>query len=336
MQGTLAHSQVQKDPLRHRATKPKQACAHAMSPGPRAPPGPVLQERPPQWKARVPQLARSAHPHNQKKSPHSGKDPVQPKRSVFSSFIYRKKTEAADNLPSVYRSPFPLGTQAVILIRSEQEHTDHVSCSLQHIVPYKVMGFLRAAGWTRWHKNPFPLKDIFFNKANTYIYYWNYTVIAVQLLSHLQLFATPWTTARQASLSFTISQSLLKFCLLSQWCHPTISPSVALFSSCPQSFPASGSFPISWLFTSGGQSVRASAPASVLPMNIQGSFPLGLTGFISLLSKGLSRAFSTIWKNQFFGTQLSLWSNSHIHTRLLKNYRFDYMEICRQSDASAF
>ena len=109
-----------------------------------------------------------------------------------------------------------------------------------------------------------------------------------------------------------MSQSLLKFCLLSQWCHPTISPSVALFSSCPQSFPASGSFPISWLFTSGGQSIRASAPASVLPTNIQGSFPLGLTGFISLLSKGLSRVLqhhkskaSVLQCSAFFMAQLS-------------------------------
>ena len=89
-------------------------------------------------------------------------------------------------------------------------------------------------------------------------------------------------------------------CPLSQWCHPTISSSVTLFSSCPQSFPASGSFPNSWLFPSGGQSIRASAAASVLPMNIQGWFSLGLTGLISLLSKGLSRVFSstTVWKHR--------------------------------------
>ena len=88
-------------------------------------------------------------------------------------------------------------------------------------------------------------------------------------LSCVQLFATPWTTARQASLSFSISQSLLKLMLLSRWCHPTISSSVAPFSSCPQSFPASGSFPVSRLFTSSGQSIRASASTSVLIMNIQ-------------------------------------------------------------------
>ena len=97
--------------------------------------------------------------------------------------------------------------------------------------------------------------------------------------------------------------------------HPVIP-----FSSCPQSSPASGSFQMSHLFSSGGQSIRASASASVLPMNIQNWFPLGLTGLIFLLSKGLSRVFSspTIQKHQFFSTQPPLWSNSHIHTWLLE------------------
>ena len=94
-------------------------------------------------------------------------------------------------------------------------------------------------------------------------------------------------------------------CPLSWWCQPTISSSVTSFTSCPQSFPTSGSFPVSWLFTSGGQSIgaSASASASVLPMNIQGWFPLGLTGLIFLLFTGLSRVFSstTVWKYQFFG-----------------------------------
>jgi len=92
-------------------------------------------------------------------------------------------------------------------------------------------------------------------------------------------------------------------CPLSQWCHPTISSSVVPFSSCPQSFPALGSFPISQLFASGGQNIGASA--SVLQMNIQGLFPLGLTGLISLLSKGLWRVFSntTVQRHRFFGTQ---------------------------------
>ena len=105
---------------------------------------------------------------------------------------------------------------------------------------------------------------------------------------------------------------------LSWWCHPTILFSLVLFSSCLQSFPASGSFLMSWLFASGGQSIGVSASASVLPMNIQDWFPLGLTGLI-LLSKGLSRIFSsTVQKHQFFSTKLSLCSNSQIHTWLLE------------------
>ena len=107
-------------------------------------------------------------------------------------------------------------------------------------------------------------------------------------------------------------------CPSSRWCHPNISSSVVPFSSCLQSFPASGSFLMSWLFASGGQSIGDSA--SVLTMNIQDWFPLGLTGLISLLSKGRSRVFSNtkVQKHRFFGTQLSLWSNSHIHTWLLE------------------
>ena len=97
-------------------------------------------------------------------------------------------------------------------------------------------------------------------------------------------------------------------CPSSQWCHPTISFSVVPVSSCLQSFPASGSFPMGQFFTSGGQSIGASASASVLPMNSHDWFPLGLTSWISLQSKGLSRVFSntTVQKNQFFGAQLSL------------------------------
>ena len=103
---------------------------------------------------------------------------------------------------------------------------------------------------------------------------------------------------------------------LSRWCHPAISSSVVPFSSCPQSLPASGSFPISQLFSWGGQRIGVSALASVLPMNTQDWSPLGWTGWISLQSKGLSRVFSntTVQKHQFFGTQFSSQSNSHIHT----------------------
>ena len=109
-------------------------------------------------------------------------------------------------------------------------------------------------------------------------------------------------------------------CPLSRWCHPTISSSVVPFSSCLQYFPASGSFSVSQFFTSGGQSIGVSASASVLLKNIQDWFALGLTGWISLQSKGLSRVFSntTVQKHQFFGAQLSLWSNSHIYRRLLE------------------
>ena len=97
-------------------------------------------------------------------------------------------------------------------------------------------------------------------------------------------------------------------CPSNRWCHPTISSSVVPFSSCPQSFPASGSFQMSQIFTSGGQSIGASALASVLPMNIQDWFPLEWTGWVSLQSKGLSRVFSnsTVQKHSFFSTQLSL------------------------------
>ena len=109
-------------------------------------------------------------------------------------------------------------------------------------------------------------------------------------------------------------------CPLSWWCHPTISSSVIPFSSCPQSLPASGSFPLSQLFASSGQSIGVSASASGLPVNIQDWSPLGWTGWISLQSKGLSRVFSntTVQKHQFFSAQLSLWSNSHIRTWLLE------------------
>ena len=108
-------------------------------------------------------------------------------------------------------------------------------------------------------------------------------------------------------------------CPLSRWCHPTISSSVVPFSSCPQSFPASESYPVSQFFTSGGQSTGASDSVSVPPMNIQDWFPLGWIGLTSLLSKGLSSVFSntTVQKHQLFSSQLSLWSKSHVHTWLL-------------------
>ena len=139
--------------------------------------------------------------------------------------------------------------------------------------------------------------------------------VTVQLLSRVWLFAAPWTAARQASLSIRVGKApsptpgaYSNSCPSGQWCHLTISSSVIPFSSCPQSFPASGSFQMSQFVTSGGQSIGVSA--SVLAMNIQDWFPLGWTGWISLQSKGLSRVFSncltTVQKHQFFSAQLSL------------------------------
>ena len=155
---------------------------------------------------------------------------------------------------------------------------------------------------------------------------WSVNLSVVQSLSHVQIIATPWTAACQAPLSLTISQSLLKFMstesvMLSNHlilCLPLLLPSI---------FPASGSFPMSQLPTSCDQSIGDSASASVLPMNIQGWFPLGLTGLLALQYKGLSRDFSstTVWKHQFFVTQPSLWSKpllTSIHD-YWKNDSFD-------------
>ena len=149
--------------------------------------------------------------------------------------------------------------------------------------------------------------------------YYKLSVIVTQLLSYVQLWPHGLQHARLPCPSPS-PRVCSNSCPLSLWCHPVISSSVTPFFSCPQSFPASGSFPVSHLFTSDGQSMGASASASALPRNIQGWFPLGLTGLISLLSKWLLRVFSstTIQKYQFFDTQPFLWSNSHIHTWLLE------------------
>ena len=127
-------------------------------------------------------------------------------------------------------------------------------------------------------------------------------------------------------------------CPSSQWCHPTISSSVIAFSSCLQSFTASGSFPVSQFFASGGQSIRTSASASVLPMNIQDWFPLGLTVFISLQSKGLSRVFSntTVQKHQFFSTHPSLVQLSIPSLATGKTVTLAYTDLCWQSNVFAF
>ena len=149
--------------------------------------------------------------------------------------------------------------------------------------------------------------------------------------------ANPWTAPCQASLFFTMSRVCSNSGPLSQWCHPTISSSVIPFSSCLQSFPASESFPMSCLFASGGQSIGASA--SVLPVNIQGWFPLGLTGLISLQSKGLSQESSSAphFKNincsvlsLLYGPALTF-----LHD-CWKSHSFDCTDLCRQSDVSAF
>ena len=135
-------------------------------------------------------------------------------------------------------------------------------------------------------------------------------------------------------------------CSLNWWCHPTISSSVIPFFPCPQSFPVSWSFPKSWLFTSGGQSFGASASASVLPkkewlpVNIQGLFLSGLTGLISLKSKGLSKVFSntTVQKHQFFCVCSAFFHSptlTSVHD-YRKNHSFYYMNLCRQSPVCAF
>ena len=144
----------------------------------------------------------------------------------------------------------------------------------------------------------------------------NLILSSVQSLSRVRLFVTPWTAAHQASLSITNFWSLLKLLFIKSMTSPNhlilCRPRLLRL----QSFPASGSFPRSQFFASGGQSTGISASASVLPMNIQDCFLLGLTGLISLQFKGPSRVISntTVQKHQFFGAQLSLWANSHIHT----------------------
>ena len=138
---------------------------------------------------------------------------------------------------------------------------------------------------------------------------------SVQSLSHVLLFATPWIAARQASLSITNSWSSLKLMSIESVMPSSCLILVVPFSSCLQSLPASGSFPMSQLFTWGGQSTGVAALASFLPKKPQGWSPSEWTGWISLQSKGLSRVFSntTVQKHQFFGAQLSSQSNSHIH-----------------------
>ena len=148
---------------------------------------------------------------------------------------------------------------------------------------------------------------------------------SVQSLSLIWLFETHGLPHARLPFASPTPRVYSISCHLSRWCHPTSSFSVVPFSSCLQSFPASQSFPMYQVFASGGQSIGVSASASVLPKNIQKWCPLGWTGWISLMSKGLSRVFSntTVQKHQFFSTQLSLCSNCHIHTWLVENHSFD-------------
>ena len=166
----------------------------------------------------------------------------------------------------------------------------------------------------------------------------NGSLIVVQALSHVWLYVTPWTAAQQTSLSFTISKRLLKLMSIVRMmpsshlilCHPLL--------LLPSIFPSIRVFSVSRLFTPRGQSIGASASTSVFLMNIQGWFPLELTGLLSLLLKNLSKVFcsTTIRKAWFFGSQPPWASNSHIHTWLLENHSFNSMDLCWQSDLSAF
>ena len=162
-----------------------------------------------------------------------------------------------------------------------------------------------------------------------------YQFSSVQSLSRVQFFVTPWTAACQASLSVTISWSLLNSCPLSQWCHPTISSSAAPFSSCPQFFPASGSFPMSWLLISGGQSTGASASASVLPglisFRIDWFHLLAAQGTLKSLLRHHSWKASLLRHSAFFMVQL--FTSIHDYR---KNHSFDCTELGQQNDVSAF
>ena len=161
---------------------------------------------------------------------------------------------------------------------------------------------------------------------------------SIQLLSRVWLFATPWTAALQAPLSMTISRSLLKLMSVE-----LVMSSNHLILCCPllllpSIFPSMGSFSVSQFFTSGGQSIEASASASVLPMNIQGWFSLGWTGMISLQSKGLSRVFSTPQFKSINSSAVSLLYGPTLTSINVywKNHNFDHSDLCQQSNVSAF
>ena len=163
-------------------------------------------------------------------------------------------------------------------------------------------------------------------------------ISSVQLLSHVWLFTVPWAAAFRPPCPSPIPGVYSNSGPLSWWWHTTISSSVILFSSCLQSFPASGSFPMSQFFKSGGQSIRASVSASVPPINIQDWFPLGLTGLISLQSRNSQESSPT---PQFKTINPSVLSFLYSPTLTSipdswRNHSFDLMELCQQSNVSAF
>ena len=182
--------------------------------------------------------------------------------------------------------------------------------------PPSARGCPQAFGWT-WRVDP---RSTHFETKNIRRLCLLFQFTSFQSLSRVWPFKTHGQQHVRPPCPLPTPGACSNSCPLSQWCHPTISSSVVPFSSCLQSYLASGSFPVSQFFASGGQTIGASASASTLPMNIQDWFLLGLAGFISLQSKRLSRVFSntTVQNHQFFGAQLSLWSNSHIHTWLLE------------------
>ena len=165
----------------------------------------------------------------------------------------------------------------------------------------------------------------------------NKITVVVQLLSCVWLW--PHGLQHSGFPCFPLSSGVCSnSCPLSWWCYLTISSSVSPFSFCLQSFPASGSFPVSQLFASGGQSIGASASASVLSVNIQGWFPLGLTGFISLQSKGLSSVFSSTRFKGINSSALSLLYGSALTSMhdYCKNHSFDWTNLCWQGNVLAF
>ena len=154
-------------------------------------------------------------------------------------------------------------------------------------------------------------------------------LFVVQSLSHVQLFLAPWTAAHRLPCPSVSPGVCSNSCPLSQWCHPNISFSIALFSFCPQSFPASGSFSMSWFFTSGGQSIGDSASASVLPMNNQDWFPSELNSLISLQFKGLSESFPIPQFKSISSLALSFLNGPTLTSMYdyWKKHSFDWLEL---------